>query len=342
MNACHARLDKLEAELQGVVDASKGKLDKAAEKAPDKPEGWDAVKQKGNDFARRLKDGCRGIWRASSPGRRRFQRRRHATGRHGRRRRLRGRAPQGVRQSRRQLGRMERNPVPRGRAAHPRLLLALASGGTGALRKGASPRRTPPTPRRPRDGRCAGTAAPANARTASPDKHDKCKGEKCKAGRAQWTWPPARCSCPPPTSPCPAPCLSTLKRHYVSGHPCGGWFGPTWAGTLDQRLELDDQGIVYIADDGMLLTYPVPEPDVPTLPTSGPRWPLCWDGKPDGTMTITAPERNRTLALRPAADGRSGAGPRRRSPTAGGQPHHLRLRRAGRAARRSPTPAATA
>lgn len=35
--------------------------------------------------------------------------------------------------------------------------------------------------------------------------------------------------------------------------------------------EIDDAGVVYVTDDGMLLTYPVPEPDVPTLPTSGPR-----------------------------------------------------------------------
>ncbi|WP_461020111.1 DUF6531 domain-containing protein, partial [Streptomyces daliensis] len=86
-----------------------------------------------------------------------------------------------------------------------------------------------------------------------------------------------------------------LERHYVSGHPCGGWFGPTWAATLDQRLEIDDRGVVYVADDGMVLTYPVPEPDVPTMPTSGPRWPLYWDGKPEGTFTLVIPERNRAL-----------------------------------------------
>ncbi|MDT0544607.1 RHS repeat-associated core domain-containing protein, partial [Streptomyces lonegramiae] len=94
-----------------------------------------------------------------------------------------------------------------------------------------------------------------------------------------------------------------LERHYVSGHPCGGWFGRTWAGTLDQRLEIDDAGVVFIADDGMLLTYPVPEPGIPALPTSGPRWPLRWDGKPDSTFTITAPEHNRTVHFAPLPAG---------------------------------------
>ncbi|MFD8870485.1 DUF6531 domain-containing protein, partial [Streptomyces sp. NPDC059590] len=94
-----------------------------------------------------------------------------------------------------------------------------------------------------------------------------------------------------------------LERHYVSGHPCGGWFGRTWAGTLDQRLEIDDAGVIYVTDDGMLLTYPIPQPDVPTLPTSGPRWPLRWDGKPDSTFTITAPEHNRTVHFAPLPAG---------------------------------------
>ncbi|MFI6004211.1 DUF6531 domain-containing protein [Streptomyces sp. NPDC051366] len=35
-----------------------------------------------------------------------------------------------------------------------------------------------------------------------------------------------------------------LARSFVSGHTCGGWFGRTWAATLDQRLEMDSKGIV--------------------------------------------------------------------------------------------------
>ncbi|WP_432034824.1 ion channel [Streptomyces cucumeris] len=85
--------------------------------------------------------------------------------------------------------------------------------------------------------------------------------------------------------------------------PCGGWFGRTWAGTLDQRLEIDDEGVVYITDDGMILAYPVPEPDVPTLAAAGPRRPLHGDGKPDGTFSITAPEHNRTLHFAPLPAG---------------------------------------
>ncbi|MFF3583430.1 hypothetical protein [Streptomyces mirabilis] len=54
-------------------------------------------------------------------------------------------------------------------------------------------------------------------------------------------------------------------------------------------MQIDGEGVVFAAADGMRLVYPVPEPDVPTLPLKGARWPLRWDGKPDGVMTITDP-----------------------------------------------------
>ncbi|SDE01176.1 RHS repeat-associated core domain-containing protein [Actinokineospora iranica] len=65
-----------------------------------------------------------------------------------------------------------------------------------------------------------------------------------------------------------------LRRTHVSSFRAGRSFGPTWASTLDQRLEFDRLGVVYVADDGMVLVYP----DVPAtgavMPAAGPRWPL--------------------------------------------------------------------
>ncbi|MFD4629655.1 DUF6531 domain-containing protein [Streptomyces sp. NPDC058284] len=75
------------------------------------------------------------------------------------------------------------------------------------------------------------------------------------------------------TLPGTLPLLFT--RRVASGYRSGGWFGPTWTSTIDQRLELDEDGIVFVTVDGMLLAYPHPEgPDTPVLPESGPRWPL--------------------------------------------------------------------
>ncbi|UQI43738.1 DUF6531 domain-containing protein [Streptomyces sp. HU2014] len=80
-----------------------------------------------------------------------------------------------------------------------------------------------------------------------------------------------------------------VERSHLSSYRAGGWFGPTWASTLDERVQLDAEGVVFVAADGMRLVYPVPRPGVPVLPVKGPRWPLEWDGRPDGLMTVTDP-----------------------------------------------------
>jgi RHS repeat-associated protein len=81
-----------------------------------------------------------------------------------------------------------------------------------------------------------------------------------------------------------------LRRYFNSSYTSGRWFGPKWSSTLDQRLEVDAQGVVFVAEEGMLLTYPHPAPGLPVLPERGPRWPL--DRVADG-YTVTAPESGR-------------------------------------------------
>ncbi len=90
-----------------------------------------------------------------------------------------------------------------------------------------------------------------------------------------------------------------LERTHISSYGAGGWFGPSWAATLDQHLEADDRGVVFAAADGMLLAYPVPEPGVPVLPDRGPRRPLIWDGQPGGPLSITDPMTGRVLTFAP-------------------------------------------
>ncbi|MGW7410856.1 DUF6531 domain-containing protein, partial [Streptomyces sp. NPDC054833] len=36
-----------------------------------------------------------------------------------------------------------------------------------------------------------------------------------------------------------------LERTHISSYRWGGWFGPSWASTLDQRVQADDDGFVY-------------------------------------------------------------------------------------------------
>ncbi|GAA1149984.1 RHS repeat-associated protein [Kitasatospora gansuensis] len=65
-----------------------------------------------------------------------------------------------------------------------------------------------------------------------------------------------------------------LRRTHLSSYRSGGWFGPSWASTLDQCLELDAEGVVFAAEDGTLLVYPAPEPGESVLPLEGSRLPL--------------------------------------------------------------------
>jgi RHS repeat-associated protein len=66
-----------------------------------------------------------------------------------------------------------------------------------------------------------------------------------------------------------------FTRRVASSYRCGWWFGPTWASTIDQRLEVDEKGIVFVAEDGLLLAYPRPSSaHDPVLPETGPRLPL--------------------------------------------------------------------
>lgn len=103
-----------------------------------------------------------------------------------------------------------------------------------------------------------------------------------------------------------------LKRRVESGYHLGRWIGPSWSSTLDQRLEIDAEGVVLVTEDGLLLAYPHPAPGLPTLPSHGPRWPL---DREDGGYTVTDPrsrrvwhfaDRTENLAVLEQIDDRNG------------------------------------
>ncbi|MFE1347384.1 putative T7SS-secreted protein [Streptomyces sp. NPDC058757] len=103
-----------------------------------------------------------------------------------------------------------------------------------------------------------------------------------------------------------------FRRTFDSSRRSGRWFGPTWSSTVDQRLEIDSEGVVFSCDEGSLLAYPHPAPGVPVLPAHGRAWPL--DRVQDG-YTITDPVSGRVrhftdhgddLALLAQIDDRNG------------------------------------
>lgn len=104
-----------------------------------------------------------------------------------------------------------------------------------------------------------------------------------------------------------------FERVFDSSYRAGDWFGSGWSSTVDQRLEIDAEGVVFSGEDGSLLAYPHPAPGVPVMPTHGRRWPL--DRVDDG-YTVTDPQTgqvryfadhsNGELALLAQIDDRNG------------------------------------
>ncbi|MFR9726983.1 DUF6531 domain-containing protein, partial [Streptomyces sp. MS19] len=97
-----------------------------------------------------------------------------------------------------------------------------------------------------------------------------------------------------------------LERHHRTSVRSGVLHGPSWAGTLDQRLVLSEHEARLHTADGMVLRYPVPSAHSGVLPVEGPHWPLGWDGEPGGEMTVRQHDTGLTLRFRPVP-GRSRA-----------------------------------
>ncbi|MGH3311891.1 MAG: putative T7SS-secreted protein, partial [Streptomyces sp.] len=95
-----------------------------------------------------------------------------------------------------------------------------------------------------------------------------------------------------------------FRRQVESGYRLGRWFGPSWTSTVDQRLEVDAEGVVYISEDGLVLSYPHPGPGLPTLPSAGPRMPL--ERAADGGFTLTDPDTGWVRHFGPPEDGVDG------------------------------------
>ncbi|MFF4697279.1 DUF6531 domain-containing protein [Streptomyces chattanoogensis] len=84
----------------------------------------------------------------------------------------------------------------------------------------------------------------------------------------------------------------TFTRRYESSTRIGRHLGPSWSSTIDQHLEIDDEGIVFVTETGMLLRYPTPGTGERVLPKDGPRWPLMRTLQ--GDWAVNDPETGHT------------------------------------------------
>ncbi len=66
-----------------------------------------------------------------------------------------------------------------------------------------------------------------------------------------------------------------IERTHISSYRIGQWFGPSWASSLDQRLEVAPEGVMFVAANGVKLCYPHPDTvGGIAWPHAGARWPL--------------------------------------------------------------------
>ncbi|MDJ1137627.1 putative T7SS-secreted protein [Streptomyces iconiensis] len=135
--------------------------------------------------------------------------------------------------------------------------------------------------------------APTSGRGALADKgpHEASKGPKetPSTGSDPVDLSTGRMYLPQTDLALPGALPLAFTRRVESGYRLGHWFGPSWSSTVDQRLEIDAEGVVLVAEDGRLLSYPHPVPGLPTLPSAGSaRMPL--ERAPDGGYTLTDPE----------------------------------------------------
>ena len=92
-----------------------------------------------------------------------------------------------------------------------------------------------------------------------------------------------------------------LSRSHISSYRSGRFFGGSWASTVDQRLEVEEDGLHVALADGSLQVYPVPAADgVNVLPAAGPARPLRRTA--DGYF-VSDPGQDHTLFFGENGDG---------------------------------------
>ncbi|AUG76437.1 hypothetical protein CFP65_1547 [Kitasatospora sp. MMS16-BH015] len=91
-----------------------------------------------------------------------------------------------------------------------------------------------------------------------------------------------------------------FTRSFESGLRTGRWMGTKWLCPFDERLELDEAGVVHIRPDRITQAYPHPEPGDPVLASAGSRHQL---DRTDDTFTVTDPATGLVKEFTPTPDG---------------------------------------
>ncbi|MFE9296208.1 putative T7SS-secreted protein [Streptomyces niveus] len=162
----------------------------------------------------------------------------------------------------------------------PDLALTAATGGAGAGVKAA---------RLAKEAADLATGANRARRLvddAPPGTHNRPDGERTTGGTDPVDLASGRMFLPQTDVVLPGILPLVFTRRVESGYRAGRFFGPSWSSTIDERLEIDANGVIHITADGLLITYPHPVPGTPTLPETGTaRRLLARDTNGDYTLT---------------------------------------------------------
>ncbi|GHB23014.1 putative T7SS-secreted protein [Streptomyces chryseus] len=294
MGGCVSRLNALRAQVDEAARVAKPKLDAAAGAAPDEPGWFKQLLGGGKNLAKGFYEGLDGLGSLTDtlthPSRWGMQLASVADGlMYG------VQNPTEFAKSIADWDTMKNEPARWVGRLGPDVLLGLATGGAGAAatRSSSAARRIAERARRLREeGRGRDDAH------NRPDDVCRSDGDKCKTGEpvdiATGEMSLTRTDL---TLPGAFPLI--LQRTHLSNYGAGGWFGPSWAATLDQHLEVGENDILFAGADGMLLAYPCPDSLDAVYPSYGPRWPLHRDGTDEAAYRITDPATGRTLHFAP-------------------------------------------
>ncbi|MER5306849.1 putative T7SS-secreted protein [Streptomyces sp. NPDC002773] len=175
------------------------------------------------------------------------------------------------------LGRLVPELIGTKGAGLARTGLRVGLNGTKGLPDGTKPDGTTPDGKKPDSSRADQEKDPAT--TCKKESETACKQDPVDIAAGRVLLPQTDISLP-------GSLPLVFRRTFDSSRRSGRWFGPTWSSTVDQRLEIDSEGVVFSCDEGSLLAYPHPAPGVPVMPTHGRQWPL--DRIEDG-YTLTDP-----------------------------------------------------
>ncbi|MFJ6806079.1 putative T7SS-secreted protein [Streptomyces anulatus] len=176
----------------------------------------------------------------------------------------------------------------------PDLALTIATGGAGAGVKGA---------RVVKEAADIASDARNLERAAPEGTHNRPDGIRTIQGTDPVDLASGRMFLPQTDVVLPGVLPLAFTRRVESGYTAGRFFGPSWSSTVDERLEIDANGVIHVTDDGLLITYPHPVPGLLTHPESGTtRGTLSRDENGDYTVTDPSAGLVRHFAAPPGGE----------------------------------------